>query len=721
MKRLILPLVTLSLLFVQCTQEQTPKPPLAEIRPVTDTYFGMELTDDYRYLENLDDTLVQTWFKQQSDYARAIIDGIPGRQKLIDKMMEFDKRQSDVVYNLNITEGDRYFYLKQTPEDETGKLFYRDGFSGDEKLLFDPEIYGDTTKSYVISTVSPSHDGKILAFAVAADGSESETLMLMDVEKVEMLSESIENFGGAVSWLKDDNAFTYFKVNSDDVHDPNRMIDTKVYLHYLGQKQEEDKAVFSRAMYPNLDIYPEEIPYVIYNKDNDLIFAFLATVDNRLKVFYTKLDLFLSGNVKWKILFKPEDNVHNFATTDKDIYIYSAKGAPNFQLLKASLDNFDIQKAKVFITEDPKAKLSGFSLTKHGLYYSKSYNGVEEKLFYTSYDKGTQKEIQMPEVAGTLGINSKGFKFDDVWVNISGWTSNNKRFRYMAETGEFNREQMSTIVDYPEYKNLVVEEIMVPSYDGTEVPLSIIRDKDTPVDGSAPLVMVGYGAYGISYSPYFSPNRYLTCLNGGVYAVAHIRGGGELGEAWHMGGFKATKPNTWKDFIACAEYLVDNKYTSPQKIAIMGGSAGGILIGRSMTERPDLFRVAVPVVGEMNTVRSEQAPSGPINVPEFGTVQDSAEFMGLLAMDAYHALKDSTNYPSTLITAGMNDPRVIAWQPGKFAAKLQAVNTSDNPILFLVDYAAGHGIGDSKTKSFEQWADILSFIMWQTGQPGFQP
>jgi prolyl oligopeptidase len=203
-------------------------------------------------------------------------------------------------------------------------------------------------------------------------------------------------------------------------------------------------------------------------------------------------------------------------------------------------------------------------------------------------------------------------------------------------------------------------------------------------------------------------------------AIAHVRGGGELGDEWHKAGQKTTKPNTWKDLIACTEYLINEKYTSPKNVAIYSASAGGILVGRAMTERPDLFAAVVPAVGCMNTLRGENSPNGPVNVPEFGTSADSVECMALIEMDSYLHLQDGEEYPATLVTAGMNDPRVIAWQPAKFAARLQAANASEAPVLFLPDYDAGHGMGDTKSKHFESLSDVLSFALWQTGAEGFQ-
>jgi prolyl oligopeptidase len=281
-------------------------------------------------------------------------------------------------------------------------------------------------------------------------------------------------------------------------------------------------------------------------------------------------------------------------------------------------------------------------------------------------------------------------------------------------------ENLSDIAEYPEYTDLIAEEIMVESHDGVMVPLSLIYNKGIVKNGRNRVLFYGYGAYGSSMNPFFSPNFLLWTNDGGILAIPHVRGGGELGDKWHKAGFKTTKPNTWKDLIACAEYLIDKDYTSNEYIAISGGSAGGILIGRALTERPDLFAAAIPSVGCLNPLRAEESPNGPVNVPEFGTVKDSVECMALIEMDSYLHLNDGVKYPATLITAGMNDPRVIAWQPAKFAARLQAANASDKPILFWADFEAGHGIGNTKSKRFESLADELSFAFWQTGHKKYQ-
>jgi prolyl oligopeptidase len=716
--------VLLGFLIVQCTNRKSQeRPPLAEMKPVEDVYFGKKIVDPYRYMENLKDSNVVQWIREQSDYARSVLNSIPGRQKLIDKMYDFDKRKSSSISDLIITENDRYFYLKTTPADETGKLYYRDGYDGKEVLLYDPATYSkDTTQKYVISYLNPSFDGLKVAFELAPNGSESAFILIMDVNNKKLFPEQIDRcFGGMpVAWRPDNISFLFNRLNSSDVHNKEREKNSKVYLHKLKTDPSNDKEIFSRANNPSLGLKPEDIPIVAFDKSSGYLFASPMTVDNRLKVFYAPESEINDASISWKKVCEQEDEVYNFVPTDKDIYIYTPKNAPGFKILKTSLEHPDIINAEVIVPEDAEGTITSFGLTNEGLYYTVSRHGVTENLYRLPYGAKKATELKLPFAAGQISLSTRGFKFSDIWVTISGWTSDPKRYRYLPDKDEFKSEYLSTPAEYPEYEDLTVDELMIPSYDGVKVPLSLIYKKGLKKNGNTPVFIFGYGAYGMSISPGFSPNRMLWISEGGILAVAHIRGGGEMGENWHQAGFKTTKANTWKDLISCAEYLINEKYTSPKKIAINSASAGGILIGRAMTERPDLFSVAIPMVGVLNPVRMEEVPNGPANIPEFGTVKDSIECSALIEMDSYLHLKKGEKYPATLITAGMNDPRVIVWQPAKFAALLEADNASDRPILFWTDYEAGHGLGNTKSKQFDSMADVLSFALWQTGNPEFQ-
>lgn len=708
--------------FSGCKVNKTETPPAAPVNPITETIWGMEITDPYRYMENLEDTSVLNWFKSQSEYTRNALDNISGRQGLLDKLWEFDKRKSNRIYNVVITKNDKYFYLKETPKDETGKLFFRDGYNGTERLLFDPEIYKDDSMHYSLSGLSPSLQGSKISFEIAPDGSESSELLIMDVESAELFPEVIDRcWFTAASWLPGEKQFLYFRFNSDDVHDMARELNGKSFLHTVGQSPETDIEIFSRAKYPELGIREKDLPLIYYDENADYLFGYPVTVDNRLKVFIAPGDALGNENIDWKPLFTLEDEIYNFGVTQDEIYLYTPKNAPNFKILKTSIKNPDIENAEVIVPEDSDAKIESFTLTSNGLIYTTLKYGVEQELYYLPKGQSNSKKIELPVSSGRITLTSKSINSPDAWVTLNGWTTDYKRYRFVPETNEFIPEPMSSQAEYPEFENLVIEELMIPSHDGVKVPVSLIYDENLTMDGNNPVYIYGYGAYGISVKPFFSPSYLLPTTHGAIFAIAHVRGGGELGDLWHKAGFKATKPNTWKDLIACAEYLVDNNYTSKGKIAINGGSAGGILIGRALTERPDLFGAAIPEVGCLNPMRQEFSPNGPVNIPEFGTIKDSAECLALYEMDSYHHIMDGDMYPATLITAGMNDPRVIVWQPAKFAARLQAANASDNPILLLVDFKSGHGIGDSKTTYYESIADKQSFALWQTGHPDFNP
>jgi prolyl oligopeptidase len=302
---------------------------------------------------------------------------------------------------------------------------------------------------------------------------------------------------------------------------------------------------------------------------------------------------------------------------------------------------------------------------------------------------------------------------------MTSWIQPTTLYDFDGDKDTFEKSVFNTAVSYPGFETLISEEVEVPATDGTMIPLSIIHRKDLKLDGSASAILEGYGAYGISLTPSFSVMRSIA-LRGVVVAYAHVRGGSEKGEAWYKAGYKTTKPNTWKDFIACAEYLIKKGYTAAARLAGTGTSAGGILISRAITERPDLFAAAICNVGVANVLRAEFSPNGPVNTPEFGTVQNEAEAQALYEMDGVQHVKPGVNYPAVLGVAGWNDPRVIPWQPGKFIAAVQANSTSGKPVLLKVNYDDGH-FTEEKIVTFRNFSGQFAFALWQTGHKDFQP
>ncbi|MFG6686483.1 prolyl oligopeptidase family serine peptidase [Mariniflexile sp. HNIBRBA6329] len=693
------------------------KPNLAPVKVVTNQYYGLTLEDPYQYMEDLSNPEVLTWMKENANYASSVLNSISGKKVLFDKMMELINRRSASINNVHITKSNVYYYIKRMPGEDIGKMYKRNGYEGEETLFFDPLKYkADAKETYTIASINPNLLGDKIAVTVSPNGSENPEVLIFK-ENGEKFNEILYLTRG-ISWLKSGNEFYYNKLNSADVTDMNRKLFTKVYIHKIDTEQEADDLFFSSELYPDFNIDAKEIPIVSYSEESNLDVLNFVTVDNSLALFYK--DAQSDSSVKWKVLAQRSDHVVNVEGDKENIYFLTYKDASNYKILKASIKAPSFANAKTIVTESESEMIIDFKVTKDGLYYAVMKNGVEANVYFLPKNKTVPKKLQLPFTAGQVGLESKNSESSEIWISISGWTSPGKRFLYNLATNTFTHQQLSTPVEYPELDNLIAKEVMVKSHDGVMVPVSIIHNKSIEMDGQNPTVIYSYGAYGNSSSPFFSPITLAYTLYNGVLVVPHVRGGGELGEAWHRGGKKETKPNTWKDGIATAEYLIKEGYTNPSKLSIFGASAGGIFVGRTITERPDLFVAGAPMVGAMNTVRMEETPNGPVNTPEFGTVKDPAEFKGLLEMDSYHHLQPNTKYPAMLITAGINDPRVIAWQPAKFAAKMQADNTSDNPILFLTNFEGGHGGGTKLTDAINEFSGLFAFFYWQSGHPDFQ-
>jgi prolyl oligopeptidase len=699
-----------------------PKPPLAISDTVVDYYFGRKINDPYRYMENLQDSSVVEWIREQSDYSRRILNNISGRQELINRMIEIDGRKSEQISRLRITDNDRYFYLKTMPDDQAGKLYFRDGFKGPEFLLFDPtEFYNDTSRTYFLTNISPSIDGtKVFFVLYPSDRAVSNIFITMDVENRKITEQYDRNWMSIASWLPDSKSYLINLPSETPLSGGTPYFyNSRICLHFLGTDSGKDRVIFSRKQYPELGIKPEDIPNATYDNNSQYIFCSLVSSDRRNHVFYLPLAGISEEKPDWKLLFKREDEVYNFIATDKEIFIRSPKKASNFRILKISLTEPDITEAKIIIPEDPRASLTSFRLTRDGIYYSILRNGIQNELYCLLNENEEPVKVELPTAACSLSISSKGPEFRDIWLEVEGWEGEHLRYLYIPYQDEFKPENLMTTNKYPEYKDLMVENLMVPSHDGVRIPLTLIHKKNIAENGNNSVLLFGYGSYGRITSQVFDPNLLLWVYKGGILAIAHVRGGGEFGEHWHKSGMKTSKPNTWKDLIACTEYLISEKITQSRKIAITSSSAGGILIGRAMTESTDLFAAAIPQVGFLNPLRLNMMQNSPYQEYEFGNIKDSVECMALIEMDPYHHLSEGVKYPATLVTAGMLDQAIPIWMPSKFAARLQSVNISGKPVLFYANPETGH-MADTKSLQIENLADVLSFALWQTGHPDFQ-
>jgi len=708
-------LVAASPCFAQVTYPSTRKV------DATDTYFGVSYKDPYRWLEDLKDASVVTWFKDQAKLTDDLLARIPARDALAEEWLRLDKlqpaRYGDIAF-----ESGRVFYRKTLGGENVGKLYYRDGWRGAEKLLFDPAAFkpkgakpGDVT---TIVGIAASPDGKYVALGFSAAGAEFSEIKIVDVASRQLLPDSWYPSYGPLGWTVDSKSLFYDMGKVFDIKSSEIELNRKTKLHRLGTPVSADIDFFSNEANPDLGIAPKEFPGASIDESYpDYVIGYVGTVQQEMRLFYAPSSQMKEDKLRWSVLARTSDNlVRGLAFYEDHVYAVTHAGAPRYRLVRTSVTHPDWPRAETVIGE---ARDSIQYLVKSKSFLFLVYSdGITGRIVKHDLDSGRDSEVKLP-ASGTVDIQCPDFRSNQCIVFVTSWIQPTTLWDFDADKDTLAKSIFNNDVSYPGFEKLMTEEVEARGHDGTMVPLSIIRRKDTKLDGSSSAILEGYGAYGISAAPSFSVRRSLA-LHGVVLGYCHPRGGGEKGEAWYKAGYKTTKPNTWKDFIACAEYLTSHGYTSPGKLAGTGTSAGGILISRAITERPDLFGAAVCNVGCCNAMRMEFSANGPVNTPEFGTVADPVEAKALFEMDGVQHVQPGVKYPAVLGVAGWNDPRVAPWEPGKFVAALQAASASDKPVLLKVNYDNGH-FTEEKRVTFKNFASQFAFVLWQTGHPEFQP
>lgn len=684
----------------------------------TDTYYCVTYEDPYRWLEYIKQPEVESWFKQQADYSNSILNNLNGRDELIAEWKKLDKLQPPSIMGRTYENG-RYFYRKKMPGENISKLYYREGIAGTEQLLFDPINY-IKGKIFTIQQAIPSYDGKKITVSYSEQGAEVSTVKIMDVDKRQFLKDSIYPSGGAGTWTFDNKAFFYNWIRSADNKDPQARLNSKTKMHIVGEAPNSDIDFFSNESYPDMKIDPSVYPFTFLDKTvKNYIFAGEGSVQSEFTMYVAPYSKPGAGKINWQVLCKPADKiVRGMEVIGDKVYAVTYKDAKNYKLIATGLQHPDWTNAETIAAERPNQTIEYTSHCKDFVFivYSDGINNHVSK-----YDLKTKKsaDLTLP-YSGTVNIFTLDPTTNNCTVGITSWTKPYTEFDYNAATNVFKPGSFNKPPVYPaEYKNLTIEEVEVKGHDGIMIPLTIIYKKGIKLDGSNTCLMDSYGAYSYSMVPYFNVLESSLALKDAVIAVPHVRGGGEKGESWYRAGYKTTKPNTWKDFISCAEYLIEKGYTSAGKLAGTGTSAGGVLISRAITERPDLFAAAICNVGCANALRLEFSSNGPVNIPEFGTVKDSMECKALYEMDGMQHVANGTKYPAVICVGGWNDPRVVPWQPGKFAAALQNASTSGKPVLMKVNYDNGHFTED-RSVTYSNFADQFAFVMWQCGHKDFQ-
>jgi prolyl oligopeptidase len=701
------------------TSAAIPPAPVARIAVVHDTYFGETLSDPYRWMENDKDPEWLSFLKGQNDHARAVLDSLPNRSSLLRRVQALS---GDMVATGNVQRAGGLTFFTQRPVGaDNYKLFVREGAvrrdaasnqgsTARDRVLVDPTALSSVgTKGHVsLDWWRASPDGRYVVYGLSKNGSEDSILHILTVADGHDLPERIANTQDAhPQWLDDASGFFYNQLTGA-VGTPERFLDSQARFHRLGTDPKSDPILMKRGL--NADIKYDRIqaPYILTFPGAKHALLLLSDVRPESRGFIAPLAEVIAGRAKWTSVAGFEDEVTGILIDGEHLYLLANMGTPRGRLLKTTVSAPSLITATVVVPEGPFV-LQDVERARDGIYLRIMDGGIS-RMQRLGHD-GRVTDIALP-FDGTIGAIYTVAGEDGALISLAGWLS--PTGIYSVDTaGRVTDTGLSPKPDFDvsayEYKRA-----FATAKDGKRIPYTLIYRKGLKQNGRNPTYISAYGSYGIAaYTPNFAGRSLALVDAGAIVGYANVRGGGEYGREWHKAGQLANKPNTWHDLIAVCEELCAEKYTSPQHLAIGGRSAGGITVGRAMTERPDLFAAVVDGVGWSNPLRYVVEQDGYGEEPEWGAINDPAGYRALKSIDSYQAVQDGTPYPAVLLTTGVTDPRVAPFHVAKMAARLQAATTSGKPILLRVDFDAGHGFGSTRAQQDREAADTYAFLLWQ--------
>ncbi len=695
---LTIPVFTLAVLTASA---QTLKYPEAAKKPVTDTYHGIQVADDYRWLENDSDPAVKAWSLDQLKVTRSYLDNLPRRADLKEKFADL-YRNSPVRYTQFHQAKTLFAMKRQPPKNQPILVVLKSAADvASERVLLDPNTL-NAKGTTAIDFFAPSHDGRYVAVAVSENGSEDGPAWVIDARTGKRLADVVPRVqyptgGGSIAWDAKSKGFFYTRYpQNDERAKEDANFYQQVWFHKLGTPASADTYVIGKE-------FPRIAETELFTtRDGRYLLANVANGDGGEHAFYLR-----GPEGRWTKVSDFADMLRAaWLGFDGRLYALSVKDAPRGKVIAMPLSKPELASATVVIPE--------------GADTIQDVRPAATRL-YAIYMAGGPTEIRMFDLAGkplgalpaepvsTSFINER-LGGDEILVGSVSYVSPPTSYRYSPSLGRLVPTALAGKQRFDFADAEVVREMAV-SKDGTKVPVNIVMRKGTKRDGSNPVLLYGYGGYGVSEQPQFSARTRVWLDAGGIFAVANLRGGGEFGEAWHLAGNLAKKQNVFDDMIGVAQHLIDRGYTKPEKLAALGGSNGGLLMGAILTQRPDLFRAIVSEVGIYDMLRVESTPNGAFNVTEFGTVKDRAQFDALYAYSPYHRVNDGTAYPAILLTSGENDGRVDPYNSRKMAARLQAAAAPGRPVLLRISADTGHGIGTALNTRVEEDADKYAFMM----------
>ncbi|MEM9837105.1 MAG: prolyl oligopeptidase family serine peptidase [Bacteroidota bacterium] len=678
--------------------------PTTEKGEVSDDYHGTTVADEYRWLEddNADDT--KDWVSRQNDATFGYLENIPFRASLEERLTELiNYPRLSSPYRV----GEYYFFSKNSGLQNQSVIYYQKGLDGTPEVFIDPNaINSDGTTS--ISLMGPSKDNKYMAYSRSDAGSDWRKIYVREIATNKDLEDELDwvKFTGA-GWYGDGFFYSRYPAPEEGEELKGNNQYHSVWYHQLGTPQSEDELVYEDRENPSYYHYGGT------TEEEDYLIMYAAPGTDGFATYYLPLDGEKPDASKMVALFSGTKNKSSIIHTEgKDFWALTDIDAPNYRLVKLNLDDPASEKWEDILPESENL-LQGVN-TGGGFLFANYLEKATDRFYQMQYDGSDKKQIELPGLGSAGGFG--GEKDDkELFYTFTSFTYPPTIFRYNLADGSsepfFKPDLQFDPQDFEE------KQVMYTSKDGTPVSMFIVHKKGLELDGNNPTYLYAYGGFNISLSPSFSSLRIALLENGGVYAMPNLRGGGEYGEAWHQGGMLKNKQNVFDDFIAAGEYLIAEGYTNKDKLAIAGGSNGGLLVGAAMTQRPDLFAVAFPAVGVMDMLRYHKFTVGKGWIPEYGSSEDPEMFPYLYAYSPLHNLKDGTEYPATMVTTADHDDRVVPAHSFKFAARLQAAHAGDNPVLIRIATDAGHGAGKPISKIIEEQADLWSFFFYNTDAP----
>ena len=684
-----------------------PAPPVAAKKSVVDTYHGVKVDDPYQWLEKkIDDPEVGKWVEGQTAHMRATLDKLPSRDAIRARLTTLLGHESPAHFAL-VHKGGTLFALKFQPPRQQFMLVVLPSVEdvSSARVLLDPAQL-DPSNHTAIDFFVPSPDGKKVAVSLSKDGTESGDVTVYDVATGKPLPGEVVprvnggTAGGDLTWNADGTGFFYTRYpRGEERPAADRDFFQQVYFHKLGTPTDKDTYELGKDA-PRIANYQLET-----SEDGTHVSALLGNGDGGEYALYLR-----GPQGTWTQLSKFEDKVIEASFgQDGALYLLSRKDAPRGKVLRLPLATPSLDKATVLLPEG-KAAITGLRPTATRLYVNEQLGGPSQ-LRMVGLDGKDLGLVPMPPVSSVGGAVPLGG--DDVLISNSSYTEPPTTYRYGAKAGTLARTALGRTLPV-DTRSLQVERVMCTSKDGTQVPLNILHAKGLKLNGNNPTLLTGYGGFGVSISPGFSPVDFFFIEQGGVVAIANLRGGSEFGEEWHANGSLTKKQNVFDDFHACAKLLVDKKYTKPQRLAIQGGSNGGLLMGAALTQHPEMYRTVLAHVGIYDMLRVELTPNGQFNTTEYGTVKDPAQFQALYSYSPYHQVKHGVKYPSVLFTSGENDPRVDPFHSRKMVARLQEATGSKRPVLLRTNNM-GHGMGTPLTEAIAEEVDVYAFLFHELG------